>query len=381
MTGSSRGPGSGSEIPGFSSIRTGRAWGRRRLAAILGGAGRPRRLRVFVPPGSGRVRDPPPSHRQQGLPRRTGGSSPRSGHEIVEPTGKRHPSPRLAARGGGHCGDRLRPRSRGALLRPRQGRRSRTACAACSGTRRGCRWGRRSIRPASLSASAASRCSGGSSQRAAPYASPTCGLTLTTAARGRTGLRRRRGYEEVVGPRGRYVWVPEGKKLPPWPGLTVPTTRWWASWRALAWTRQHRRMSKDHERLPESSEAFVCVPARHATMRRLPHSRTLSDGFWVSPADRRKPLLAVRVTAFGGARLPLLLRSPGMVRSGAGLRYAGSERPPANERPIRRGRVGTLRTAQNREVRYRFCAYSGRDGEARCRYRGPRDPNEVTEGP
>lgn len=26
---------------------------------------------------------------------------------------------------------------------------------------------------------------------------------------------------------------------------------------ALAWMRQHRRMSKDHERLPESSEAFI----------------------------------------------------------------------------------------------------------------------------
>lgn len=37
------------------------------------------------------------------------------------------------------------------------------------------------------------------------------------------------------------------------------------SQRTLAWTRQNRRMSKDHERLPENSEAFFCVPAGHVT--------------------------------------------------------------------------------------------------------------------
>jgi putative transposase len=42
--------------------------------------------------------------------------------------------------------------------------------------------------------------------------------------------------------------------------------------RTLAWLAQNRRMSKDYERLAESSEAFICVATSRLMARRLARS-------------------------------------------------------------------------------------------------------------
>ena len=42
--------------------------------------------------------------------------------------------------------------------------------------------------------------------------------------------------------------------------------------RTFSWLGQNRRMSKDYERLPESSEAFVYVAMMRLMVRRLVHS-------------------------------------------------------------------------------------------------------------
>ena len=42
--------------------------------------------------------------------------------------------------------------------------------------------------------------------------------------------------------------------------------------RTLSWINQNRRMSKDYEQLPESSEAFMYVAMSRFMVRRLTHS-------------------------------------------------------------------------------------------------------------
>jgi putative transposase len=43
----------------------------------------------------------------------------------------------------------------------------------------------------------------------------------------------------------------------------------WIVERTLSWLSQYRRMSKDYERLPESSEAFIYVGMSRLMVRRL----------------------------------------------------------------------------------------------------------------
>lgn len=77
---------------------------------------------------------------------------------------------------------------------------------------------------------------------------------------------------EVVRPPRRWVWVlaDQWSRLP---GLPSPSWRgdgWWRGLRvAFA---ENRRMSKDYERLPESSEAFVYVAMTRLMARRLARS-------------------------------------------------------------------------------------------------------------
>jgi putative transposase len=46
----------------------------------------------------------------------------------------------------------------------------------------------------------------------------------------------------------------------------------WIVERTFSWLSQNRRLSKDHERLPESSEAFICVAMSRLMARRLARS-------------------------------------------------------------------------------------------------------------
>jgi putative transposase len=68
-------------------------------------------------------------------------------------------------------------------------------------------------------------------------------------------------------------WAKEGKeadwqRLMPPRGFNVLPRRWVVE-RTFAWLGQNRRMSKDYERLPESSEAFIYAAMSHFMVRRL----------------------------------------------------------------------------------------------------------------
>jgi transposase len=71
-------------------------------------------------------------------------------------------------------------------------------------------------------------------------------------------------------------WFKEGvkidwEKLLPPKGFRVLPRRWVVE-RTFSWTDQNRRMSKDYERLPESSEAFILVAMSRLMARRLARS-------------------------------------------------------------------------------------------------------------
>jgi putative transposase len=70
-----------------------------------------------------------------------------------------------------------------------------------------------------------------------------------------------------------HVWAPEGatidweKILPP-PGFRVLPRRWVVE-RTFSWLGQNRRLSKEYERLPETSEAMIYVAMSRLMLRRL----------------------------------------------------------------------------------------------------------------
>jgi len=76
---------------------------------------------------------------------------------------------------------------------------------------------------------------------------------------------------EVVRPPRRWVWVPADQEPPPRSAFTVLPRRWVVE-RTFSWLDQNRRMSKDFERLPESSEAFVYIAMSRLMARRLARS-------------------------------------------------------------------------------------------------------------
>jgi putative transposase len=67
------------------------------------------------------------------------------------------------------------------------------------------------------------------------------------------------------------VRVPEGQEPPPWPGFTVLPKRWVVE-RTFSWIDQNRRLSKDFEKLPSTSEAFVYVAMSRLMVKRLVRS-------------------------------------------------------------------------------------------------------------
>ena len=62
-------------------------------------------------------------------------------------------------------------------------------------------------------------------------------------------------------------------RKPVGPGLTVQPKRWVVE-RTFAWLGRWRRLSKDYERTPESSEAFVTVAMIGLMVRRLKPAET-----------------------------------------------------------------------------------------------------------
>ena len=71
--------------------------------------------------------------------------------------------------------------------------------------------------------------------------------------------------------------------LPP-KGFQVLPKRWVVE-RTFSWLSQNRRMSKEYERLPETSEAFIYVAITRLMARRLARSRgfsrTVSEGVFL----------------------------------------------------------------------------------------------------
>ena len=61
------------------------------------------------------------------------------------------------------------------------------------------------------------------------------------------------------------------QKLMPPHGFQVLPRRWVVEW-TFSWIDQNRRMSKDYERLPQTSEAFIYVAMSRLMVRRLARS-------------------------------------------------------------------------------------------------------------
>jgi transposase len=73
---------------------------------------------------------------------------------------------------------------------------------------------------------------------------------------------------EVVRKPRRWGWFPEGVKPPPMPAFTVVKRRWVVE-RTFAWLDGYRRLSKDYEYLPESSEAMIRLAMINLMLHRL----------------------------------------------------------------------------------------------------------------
>ena len=74
-----------------------------------------------------------------------------------------------------------------------------------------------------------------------------------------------------------HIWV---ISRPPGERRFIPLRSRWVVERTLAWLGRYRRLSKDYEHLPESSEAVIKIAAIHHSLRRLcPDQRPRSQRF------------------------------------------------------------------------------------------------------
>ena len=73
---------------------------------------------------------------------------------------------------------------------------------------------------------------------------------------------------EIVNKPRRWGRYPADVEPPPMPAFTVLARRWVVE-RTFAWIGRYRRMSKDYEYLPSSSEAMVYLAMTRLMLRRL----------------------------------------------------------------------------------------------------------------
>lgn len=67
----------------------------------------------------------------------------------------------------------------------------------------------------------------------------------------------------------RWYWVPPGGEPPPLPtGFQVLPRRWVVE-RTFAWLGRWRRLSKDYEEMPESTEAWIYLAMSRLMLTRL----------------------------------------------------------------------------------------------------------------
>ena len=73
---------------------------------------------------------------------------------------------------------------------------------------------------------------------------------------------------EIVQRPRRWGWYPADVEPPPMPAFTVLPRRWVVE-RTFAWLGRYRRMSKDYEYLPATSEAFIYAAMSRLMLKRL----------------------------------------------------------------------------------------------------------------
>jgi len=73
---------------------------------------------------------------------------------------------------------------------------------------------------------------------------------------------------EIVQKPRRWGWYPEDVEPPPMPRFTVLKRRWVVE-RTFAWLGRNRRLSKDYEYLPRSSETMIYLAMSSLMLRRL----------------------------------------------------------------------------------------------------------------
>jgi putative transposase len=90
--------------------------------------------------------------------------------------------------------------------------------------------------------------------------------------------------------RGAGAWYPIGVEPPPLPAFTVLPRRWVVE-QTIAWIGRYRRLSKDDEYLPESSETMIDLAMSRLMLRRL--ARQAPDGV---PSPQRQGLTGLART-------------------------------------------------------------------------------------
>jgi transposase len=78
---------------------------------------------------------------------------------------------------------------------------------------------------------------------------------------------------EVVKRPSRWGRYPADVEPPPMPAFTVLKRRWVVE-RTFGWLGLNRRLSKDYERLPETTEGWIYLAMSRLMLRRLAHART-----------------------------------------------------------------------------------------------------------
>ncbi len=73
---------------------------------------------------------------------------------------------------------------------------------------------------------------------------------------------------EIVQKPRRWGWYPEDVEPAPMPAFTVLKRRWVVE-RTFAWLCRNRRLSKDYEYLPTSSETMIYLAMSNLMLRRL----------------------------------------------------------------------------------------------------------------
>lgn len=75
---------------------------------------------------------------------------------------------------------------------------------------------------------------------------------------------------EIVQRSRRWRWIPPGEEPPPLPAGFEVIKRRWVMERTFAWILHNRRMSKDYERLGQTTEALIYVVMIRLMLGRLP---------------------------------------------------------------------------------------------------------------